>query len=274
MDDRPQPVLFDVQGGVATLTLNDPQRLNPMSMPLLQAGLAALQRVHDEPAIRVLVLAANGRGFCAGADLAELGRVAAARRDGEPTVGDQVADLMTHGGNPLVLALRNLPVPVIARVHGVVAGGGVGLALAADIVVAARSACFVLPFVPALGLVPDMGAAWFMHRALGPARCAALTLLGDRLGAEQAAAWGLIWSCVDDDGLDAEVQRFATRLAALPGHAAAEVRALMRGLDGRTLAEQLEHERDRQRELVDREAFAEGLSAFLHKRPPVFRGRG
>ena len=113
-----------------------------------------------------------------------------------------------------------------------------------------------------------------MHRALGPARCAALTLLGDRLGAEQAAAWGLIWSCVDDDGLDAEVQRLATRLAALPGHAAAEVRSLMRGLEGRTLAEQLEHERDRQRELVDREAFAEGVSAFLHKRPPVFRGRG
>ena len=290
-------VSFAVQGSVATLTLNDPTRLNPLSLPLIQACLEALKRVQGDATIRVLVLAAHGRGFCAGADLADLAERAARGANAEraaeagpvaqpdqgrlaehgpmqPSLGEQVAHVVTTGGNPLVLALRNLPVPVVARVHGPVAGGGVGLALAADIVVAARSAYFYLPFVPALGLIPDMGAAWFMHRAIGPARAAALALLGDKLGADQAAQWGLIWACVDDAALDAEVERITSRLAALPAHAIGEMRALWRGLEGRTLAEQLAHECTRQRELIDGPAFAEGLRAFIEKRQPRFAGRG
>jgi len=262
-------VRYDVADGVATLTLNDPGRLNPLTMPLLQGALQALQQVHDDRSVRVLVLQGAGRGFCSGADLSSFtaeGTSAAGR-------AEAVSDLLEHGGGPLVLALNELPVPVICAVHGAVAGGGVGLALAADVVIAARSAFFYLPFVPALGLVPDMGAAWFLQRALGPARAKALTLLGERLGAEQAAAWGLIWACVDDDRLAEETTRLATRLAALPAHAALETRALLRAAAVNELPAQLGHERGRQRALVAGAAFDEGLSAFLQKRRPVFPRR-
>lgn len=265
----PSLVRYAVADGVATLTLDDPVRLNPLTMPLLQAALQALQQVHDDRSVRVLVLQGAGRGFCSGADLSTFsaGDVSAAQR------AEAVSDLLEHGGGPLVLALNALPVPVLCAVQGAVAGGGVGLALAADVVIAARSAFFYLPFVPALGLVPDMGAAWFIQRALGPARAKALTLLGDRLGAEQAAAWGLIWACVDDDRLADETARLAARLAALPAHAAVETRALLREAAAHELPAQLDLERQRQRALVAGEAFEEGLQAFLQKRRPQFPRR-
>lgn len=264
------PVLFQVQDGVATLTFDRPARMNPLTTELLGAALEVLARVRADASIRVLVITATGKGFCVGADLADFGAKAAA---GVP-LGDAVFELMDAAGNRFVKALRALPVPVLCAVQGAVAGGGVGIALAADIVVAARSAYFLLPFVPSLGLVPDMGAAWFMQRAIGRPRALALTLLGDRLTAEEAARQGLVWACVDDDRLAGEVARTAERLAALPAHGILETRALFEGAATRTLAEQLDHERDRQRELIEREDFAEGVAAFAAKRRPVFRGRG
>ena len=271
-------VLFEVAEGVATLTFNLAARMNPLTPALLAGALQALERVHEDKAIRTLVLTAKGRGFCVGADLAWLAAQRQAEPDGldvagAPGVGDLVADLMDSGGNPFVAGLRELPVPVLCAVNGAAVGGGVGIALAADIVVAARSAYFYLPFVPALGLVPDMGCAWFMGRAVGRARSVGLTLLGDRVSAEQAAQWGLIWACIDDADLAAEVSRIAARLAALPAHAVAETRALHRAAETLTLAEQLVYERERQRELANGAGFAEGVQAFAGKRRAVFAGR-
>jgi 2-(1,2-epoxy-1,2-dihydrophenyl)acetyl-CoA isomerase len=262
-------VIFDVQSDIASLTFNLASRMNPLTPELLAGALDALAQVSSDPRVRVLVVAAKGKGFCVGADLAYF---QSKQSVGTP-LGDSVAELMDTGGAPFVTGLRALPVPVLCAVQGAVVGGGVGIALAADIVIAARSAYFMLPFVPALGLVPDMGSAWFMTRAMGRARASALALLGTRLTAEQAAQQGLIWACVDDDQLTEEVAGIATRLAALPAHGILETRALFDSIESRTLADQLRYERDRQRELIERETFVEGVAAFVGKRHPVFDGR-
>ena len=269
-------VRFDVSEAVATLSFNLPARMNPLTPALLSGALAALQRVRDDTSIRALVLTATGKGFCVGADLSALGNSKPAGQggaDASPGLGDHVARLMDEGGTPLVTGLRTLPVPVVCALNGAAVGGGVGIALAADIVVAARSAYFSLPFVPALGLVPDMGCAWVMSRTVGRARSVGLTLLGDRVSAEQAAQWGLIWACVDDDRLADEAVGLARRLAALPAHAVAETRALHDAAEAHTLPEQLTYERERQRVLANGPDFAEGLRAFAEKRRPVFGGR-
>lgn len=267
-------VQYRVSDGVATLTLDDSGRMNPLSPQLLQDCLEAVKAVHADTRVRVLVLAANGRGFCSGADLPSMGaELAATRASGAPSLGEQTARLMDGYGHALVLGLRALPVPVLCAMHGAVAGGGVGLVLACDVVLAARSSYFYLPFAPALGLVPDMGSAWFMQRAVGRARSLALTLLGDRLSAERAEQWGLVWSCVDDAALADDVARVAKRLAALPAHALQETRALLSHAENAALPAQLDYERDRQRELIDRPEFAEGVQAFLQRRAPVFGGR-
>jgi 2-(1,2-epoxy-1,2-dihydrophenyl)acetyl-CoA isomerase len=164
-------------------------------------------------------------------------------------------------------------VPVLTALNGPAVGGGVGLALAADIVVAARSAYFYLPSMPRLGLVPDLGATWFIHEQLGRSRALALTLLGDRLSAEQAAQWGLVWACVDDASLREESIKLARRLAALPAHAALETRRAYQAARANELPAQLAYEAARQRELIDRDSFAEGVRAFSERRDPVFPGR-
>lgn len=267
------PTLFAVQNGIATLTLNQAARMNPLTPALQQGCLDALQRVRDDSAIRVLVLTGRGKGFCVGADLAALGRAPSDAPTGAP-LGDRVAEMMEKTGNPMVAGLRALPVPVVCAVNGAAAGGGVGLALAADIVIAARSAYFYLPFVPALGLVPDMGSSWFLPRAVGRARALGLTLLGDRLSADRAVQMGLIWGSVDDDELEAETARMAARLAALPAHAVVETRALFSAAERNDLGAQLAFERERQRLLIDGPSFQEGVRAFLEKRRPRFDGRG
>ena len=265
-------VLFEVADGIATLTLNEAERMNPLDAPLIQGCLDVVQRVHDDCAVRALLLNARGRAFSVGADLSDLKSNAA--HPGGESLGQYVGRLMAEHGNPLMAALRTLPVPVVCAVQGAAAGGGVGLALAADIVVAARSAYFYLPFVPALGLVPDMGSSWLMPRAVGHARALGLMLLGDKLPAQQAAEWGLIWACVDDDKLRDEARLLATRLAALPEHAIDETRALLEASRTNNFEQQTALERNRQQALVDRDAFAEGVRAFGDRRKPVFRGRG
>lgn len=262
-------VRLDVREGVATLILNDPTHLNPLTRPLVTGVLDALEAVRANPQARVLVLRGEGRAFCAGANLQDF-PVPGAQAPGERPAAELVDELMAAAGNPMVLALRELPVPVLCSVHGAVAGGGVGLALAADIVVAGRSAYFYLPFVPALALVPDLGAVWSMLRTIGSARTAALTLLGDRLGAEQAAQWGLIWNCVDDASLEQETARLASRLAALPAGGIVETRALLREAARRELPAQLDYERERQAALMRAPDFGEGLQAFREKRKPGF----
>jgi 2-(1,2-epoxy-1,2-dihydrophenyl)acetyl-CoA isomerase len=175
--------------------------------------------------------------------------------------------------NPLIEELRALPVPVVCAVNGPAAGAGVGLALACDIVVAARSAYFYLPFLPKLGIVPDLGCTWFIPRRVGPARAMGMALLDEKLGAETAAQWGLIWACIDDKLLLLEASKIAQRLAQLPVHAVIEARKAIEQSERHSLPDQLHYESERQRELIEQPTFAEGVMAFLQKRAPVFPKR-
>jgi 2-(1,2-epoxy-1,2-dihydrophenyl)acetyl-CoA isomerase len=214
---------------------------------------------------RVLVLTGAGRGFCAGQDLG----------DRAVSPGSQAADLgdsIDKHYNPLVLALQNLPMPVIAAVNGVAAGAGANIALACDLVIASRSASFVQAFAK-LGLIPDSGGTWILPRLVGNARALGLTLLGNKLTAEQAAAWGMIWQMVEDSELTATVDTLARQFAAAPTRGLAATKAAIRGSWQYSLAEQLDIERDVQRELGRSADFSEGVAAFIEKRTPRFTGR-
>lgn len=261
-------VLYEVEGGVATLTLNLPAKLNPIAKDLQVELRDALARVADDKSVRAVVLTGAGKAFCVGADLGAM----RAPEDGK-TLGGETADWMQSLSHPIISGLRSLPVPVVCAVNGPAAGAGVGLALAADVTLAGRSAFFYLPFLPKLGISPDLGCTWFIPRFIGRARAMGMALLDERLSAEKAAQWGLIWDCVDDDQLLPEAQKVAQRLAKLPPHAVQEARDAFAASERHTLDEQMLYESERQRELIDKPSFGEGVAAFLQKRPPVFAGR-
>jgi 2-(1,2-epoxy-1,2-dihydrophenyl)acetyl-CoA isomerase len=256
---------FERVGEVGIATFNEPTRLNPLSIGLQQALRVLLARLRDEPDVRCLVLTGAGKAFCVGADLASMQAT-----DTAQTLGQRTARAMQEVTNPLVLELRALPIPVVAAVNGPCAGAGVGLALAADIVVMGTSAYFYLPFIPRLGIVPDMGSTWFLERFIGGSRALALALTGDRVTGTAAVQQGLAHACVDDAALLDETLALARRLARLPAHAALEARQAFDAARRHTLAEQLAYEAQRQRELIDRPAFAEGVRAFAEKREPDF----
>lgn len=257
-------VILEVADGVATITLDNPGKLNALSDLQYRTMRRWLARVRDDEAVSALVITGAGKAFCVGADLDYLERAGAAGR----SLGEEVGELMATECNPLILELQALPVPVLAAVNGPVAGAGVGIALAADVVIAARSAFFYLPFASKLALIPDLGATWFLPRMTGRARSLALALLGDRLPAATAAEWGLIWSCVDDGELPAQTSALARRLAGLPRGLALEMRQAWERSGQNDLAAQLGHERDRQMGLLDSAQFREGLRAFHEKRAP------
>jgi 2-(1,2-epoxy-1,2-dihydrophenyl)acetyl-CoA isomerase len=259
-----QSILFDISEGVARLTFNRPERLNSFNAQMHAEVRAALAAVRS-PAARVLVLTGAGRGFCAGQDLTE-------RAVAPGAVPPDLADSIERNYKPLVLALRALPLPVIAAVNGVAAGAGANVALACDLVVAARSASFVQAFCK-LGLIPDSGGTWFLPRLVGSARALGLALLGEKLSAEQAAAWGLIWRCVEDGELANVVGELARQLAAAPTLGLARTKQAIHEGTSRTLAEQLDVERDYQGELGRSADYAEGVAAFAAKRAPHFTGR-
>jgi 2-(1,2-epoxy-1,2-dihydrophenyl)acetyl-CoA isomerase len=265
-------VLFELTDSVAVATLNEADRMNPLSESMQAGLLDALARVRDDTAVRAFVLTGRGRGFCSGADLKDFSGRAAALPAGD-SLGGYVGRMMEGAGNRIIQELRTLPVPVVCAVNGAAAGGGFGLALAGDLVIAARSAYFYSPFVSALGIVPDMAQVWSATRAIGRARTLGLVLTGRRLTAHQAAEWGLIWDCVDDEQLPADAMSLARQLAELPAHAIGEARALLDAAERNTLAGQLDLERRRQAELIDGESFAEGMRAFAERRKPKFRGR-
>lgn len=266
-DASAETLLLERHEGVALLRLNIPHRLNPLALPLQQRLRQELATLAGDREVRALVITGAGKAFCVGADLASM------QPQPDTSLGEQTAGFMASVSNRLIQDLRELPFPVVAAVNGPCAGAGVGLALAADIVVAAKSAYFYLPFIPRLGIVPDLGTTWFFERFVGRARATALTLLGERLPAQQAVDWGLIWSCVDDAALLPAALEIAGRLARGPAHAALEVRRVYERAGSSSLAEQMQHEADRQRELIDRPEFAEGVRAFLEKREPRFPGR-
>jgi 2-(1,2-epoxy-1,2-dihydrophenyl)acetyl-CoA isomerase len=260
-----QNILFEVAGGVATLTLNRPDRLNAFNVAMHGEVREALGRARDDDAVRAVVFTGAGRGFCAGQDLGDRAVAPGARR---PDLGESIE----RHYKPLVLALRTLPKPVIAAVNGVAAGAGANLALACDVVVAARSASFVQAFCR-LGLVPDSGGTWWLPRMLGAPRALGLALFGDKLPAEQAEAWGLIWKCVDDDQLHATVHDMAQGLASGPTLGFARIKQAMQAAQRNDLEAQLDLERDFQRELGNSADYLEGVTAFMEKRAPRFTGR-
>jgi 2-(1,2-epoxy-1,2-dihydrophenyl)acetyl-CoA isomerase len=269
MSERPL-VRCEVVDGVATLTLQHPTKPNPLTQPLQRELLAMLRHLQVDTAVRAVVLTAAGKAFCVGADLEEMQQAAAEN----PSLGEWTAGFMAELTNPIMLALRALPVPVVCAVNGAAAGAGAGLAMAGDVLLMAQSSYLYLPFVPRLGIVPDMGSTWLLPRRLGRQRALALTLLGERLSAAQALDWGLAWACVPDAELADQAQAMARRLARLPADAVLEARRAFDMAERNDLAQQLDYERDRQRELIDRPAFTEGVKAFLEKREPVFAPRG
>ncbi len=259
---------FERADDIGIATFDEPERLNPLSLALQRELLDLAQSIAAQPDIRCLVLTGAGKAFCVGADLAGM----QAARDPAVSLGTQTADAMHEVTNRVVLALRALPVPVLSVVNGPCAGAGVGLALAADLAVMGQGAYFYLPFMPRLGIVPDMGATWFLERFAGAGRALALTLLGERVAASEAVRLGLAHAVFDDAVLRDESLKLARRLARLPRHAALETRRAFDAARRHTLAEQLAYEAERQRDLIDRPSFAEGVRAFIEKREPDFRG--
>jgi 2-(1,2-epoxy-1,2-dihydrophenyl)acetyl-CoA isomerase len=259
-----EPILASRKGNVTTLTLNRPERINAFNAEMHARLRAAIAGVAED-GTRCLVITGAGKGFCAGQDLSD--RV---RKPGDPP--PDLGESLDERYNPLIRSLKALPMPVIAAVNGIAAGAGANLALACDIVVAAKSASFVQSFAK-VGLIPDSGGTWTLPRLVGAARATALMMLGDKISAEQAVQWGMIWQCVDDADLDPHVSEMAAKLAAAPTRGLALMKlALQRGV-ANTLDAQLDLERDLQREAGSSHDYQEGVAAFMGKRPPKFEGR-
>jgi 2-(1,2-epoxy-1,2-dihydrophenyl)acetyl-CoA isomerase len=258
-------ILFAEEAGVATITLNRPEKLNSFTAAMHAELKHAVKRVAEGGTTRCLLLTGAGRGFCAGQDLSDRVMGAGAA---PPDLGHT---LSTHY-NPLVLSLRALEMPVLCAVNGVAAGAGANLALACDIVLAARSASFIQAFCK-IGLMPDCGGTYFLPRLVGTARAMGLALLGDKLPAEQAADWGLIWKVVDDDKLATESAALARHLATQPTKGLALIKQALQQSAGNTIAQQLAIEADLQRAAGKTADYREGVAAFMGKRPAKFTGR-
>lgn len=259
-------IRLDIADGIARLTLHRPDKLNSFTEDMHAELRDALDSAHSDKAVRVLVLTGAGRGFCAGQDLSDRGMQMAAGGP-PPNLGDTVA----KNYKPLVLRLARLRVPTLAAVNGIAAGAGASLALACDLVIATRSAYFLQAF-SRVGLIPDTGGTWFLPQRLGMARAMGLALLAEKLPAEQAADWGLIWQCVADEEFAATIDRTAAILAAAPTRALLRTRQAMHAAHMHTLDEQLTMEGDFLRELGASPDYAEGVRAFLEKRAPNFSG--
>ena len=258
-------ILVSLDAGVLTITLNRPDKLNSFNPEMHQLLKGALERARDEAAVRAVLLTGAGKGFCAGQDLSERNVAAgAAPIDLSVTIGSYY--------NPLVRRMRELPKPIVCAVNGVAAGAGANIALACDLVVAARSASFLQAF-SRIGLVPDSGGTWFLPRLAGSARAMGLALLADKLPAEDAERWGIIWKAVDDARLMDEASSIARKLAEGPTRAYGLIKKALNASAGNTLDAQLDLERDLQREAGVSEDYREGVAAFMQKRKPSFKGK-
>lgn len=264
LDRVADSILLDFDSGVATITLNRPESLNSFNEEMHGRLAEAMRRVKDSDA-RALLLTGAGRGFCAGQDL----------NDRNVRPGDEPPDLgrsLELFYNPLIRSLRALELPVVCAVNGVAAGAGANIALACDIVLAGRSASFIQAFCK-IGLLPDSGGTFVLPRLVGAARTVGLSMLGTKLTAEQAEAWGLIWKCVDDDKLMAEARKLASNLATQPTKGLAFIKRALQASVNNTFDQQLDLERDLQREAGQSADYREGVTAFMERREPKFRGR-
>jgi 2-(1,2-epoxy-1,2-dihydrophenyl)acetyl-CoA isomerase len=259
-----ESIKFTITHGIAVLTLNRPDRLNSFTQAMHGEVRDALDKLQADKTVRVLVLTGAGRGFCAGQDLND--------RAVEPGgKGVDLGESVEKYYAPLVKTLRTLPMPVICAVNGVAAGAGANLALACDIVLAAKSASFIEAFCK-LGLIPDTGGTWVLPRLIGPARAMGLALLGDKLPAEKAEEWGLIWRCVPDEALMDEAMAMAEHFAKAPTKGLAFTKKAMLASWTNTLDEQLQMEAGMMRELGYSHDYREGVAAFIEKRQPQFKG--
>ena len=261
-------VLSSTQGAVALITLNRPQALNSFTRQMHHELWSALDKVNADAAIRALVITGAGRGFCAGADLAEF--------DFQP--GPDLMERANPGPvieqafNPTVRRLQAVRVPTVAAVNGVAAGAGASLAMTCDLAIAAPGASFIQAFSK-IGLIPDAGGSWFLARRLGLARALGCAMLGDKISAAEAKQWGMIWDVVaEGEDCVAAAMKLAQRLAVMPTRALVETRRLLREAASRGLDAQLDAERDAQSALGRTHDYIEGVMAFREKRPANFRG--
>ncbi len=258
-----ETILYEMRDGVGRLTLNRPDRLNSFTVQMHSEVSRALE-VASKDGARALVLTGAGRGFCAGQDLND--RAVAPGGDGV-----DLGESLEKRYNPLIRRLTTLEMPVICAVNGVAAGAGANIALACDVVIAARSAKFIQSFTN-IGLIPDSGGTWTLPRLVGQARALGLALTGEPITAERAETWGLIWKWVEDDKLAGEVDALAAKFASAPTRGLAMTKKLMRESGARALAEQLDVERDAQSALGRTHDYKEGVAAFMDKRAAKFVG--
>ena len=258
-------ILLEQADGYVVLTLNRPEKLNSFTAAMHAEMRTALETIGKTPETRALIITGAGRGFCAGQDLEQRNMSPGAA---PPDLGHTIGEYY----NPLVRALRALPLPVIAAVNGVAAGAGANIALACDFVIAAKSASFVQAFCK-IGLIPDSGGTYWLPRLVGDARARALAMLGEKLSAEKAADWGLIWRAVDDADLLPEARKLAAHFATAPTLGIAAIKHALQESANSTLDTQLDLERDIQRKLGVSDDYREGVKAFIEKRAPQFKGR-
>jgi 2-(1,2-epoxy-1,2-dihydrophenyl)acetyl-CoA isomerase len=258
-------ILLDIAEGVATITLNRPDKLNSFTGEMHADLKQAMQIIQAERSVRVLMITGAGRGFCAGQDLSE-------RMMGDGVQTTDVGNSLEKNYNPLLKQLRALPYPVVCAVNGVAAGAGCNLVLACDIVIAARSASFIQIF-SRIGLIPDAGGTFTLPRLVGTARAMAAAMLAEKVSAEQAEQWGMIWKCVDDAQLMTEANALARQLAGQATKALGLTKRAIYASATNTFDQQLDLERDLQREAAKSEDFREGVTAFKEKRPAKFTGR-
>ncbi len=258
------PLLYSVEDGVARITLNRPDSLNSFNAELHAEMRQALKAVRQDENVRALLLTGNGRGFCAGQDLSDRNVAPGAEA---PDLGESLEKRY----NPMLRALKSLPIPTVCAVNGVAAGAGANIALACDIVLAARSASFIQAFCK-IGLIPDSGGTWTLPHLVGMARAKGLAMLGDKLSAEQAEQWGMIWKVVDDEALQDEARALTRHLATQPTRGLALIKRGLHASTDNSFDEQLDLERDLQRLAGRTDDYREGVSAFMEKRQPSFKG--
>ena len=256
-------ILLAKDNGLATITLNAPDKLNAVSRKMIAEIKTCWEELAADASVRAVLLTGAGRGFCAGADLADPDREASATADSGAALDKYF--------NPTIRAMRALPKPIVSAVNGVAAGVGMSFALASDIAIAGKSASFLQAFAR-IGLLPDGGSTWFLPRLVGEQRARALAMLAPQISAQQAKDWGLIWDVVEDAELMKTATDLARRLADGPTMALSRIKDALGQASGNTLSQQLDVERDFQRELGRSGDFKEGVAAFLAKRKPAFKG--
>lgn len=256
-------IIFSIESGVASLTLNRPDRLNSFTAEMHEEVQEAFSQIDSDKTVRCMLLTGAGRGFCAGQDLS----------DRAVAPGEEGIDLgasVDKYYNPLIRKINSIPIPVICAVNGVAAGAGANIAIACDVVLAAKSAKFIESFAN-IGLIPDSGGTYHLPRLLGQARALGMALTGDPLSAQKAEEWGLIWKSVADEELMNEASKLASKFANGPTQGLAQIKSLIRSSWTRDIVAQTDLERDTMRMLGKTEDYKEAVDAFLNKRKPVFK---